>query len=60
MRGHSVCWMHGARGGAPDGNRNALKHGEFSGRATVIADRQLFQRRALFGVADRIIARGRR
>jgi uncharacterized protein YjcR len=22
--------MHGARGGAPKGNRNALKHGEFT------------------------------
>jgi uncharacterized protein YjcR len=22
--------MHGARGGAPEGNRNALKHGEFT------------------------------
>ena len=28
--GHSVCRRHGAAGGAPEGNRNALKHGEFS------------------------------
>jgi len=27
VRGHSVCRMHGAGGGAPKGNRNALKHG---------------------------------
>lgn len=26
----SVCRMHGAAGGAPKGNRNALKHGEFT------------------------------
>ena len=30
MRGSSVCRMHGAGGGAPRGNRNALKHGEFT------------------------------
>ena len=30
MRGYSVCRMHGAGGGAPKGNRNALKHGEYS------------------------------
>ena len=30
VRGHSVCRMHGAGGGAPKGNRNALKHGGFS------------------------------
>jgi glucans biosynthesis protein len=29
VRGHSVCRMHGAGGGAPKGNRNALKHGDF-------------------------------
>jgi hypothetical protein len=28
--GTSVCRMHGAGGGAPRGNRNALKHGEFT------------------------------
>ena len=30
MRGYSVCRMHGAGGGAPRGNRNALKHGDFT------------------------------
>jgi uncharacterized protein YjcR len=30
VRGSSVCRMHGARGGAPAGNRNAFKHGEFT------------------------------
>jgi uncharacterized protein YjcR len=30
MRGYSVCRMHGAGGGAPKGNRNALKHGDFA------------------------------
>ena len=28
--GSSVCRTHGAGGGAPRGNRNALKHGEFA------------------------------
>jgi len=28
--GFKVCLMHGAAGGAPKGNRNALKHGEFA------------------------------
>ncbi len=27
VRGHRVCRFHGARGGAPHGNRNAWKHG---------------------------------
>jgi uncharacterized protein YjcR len=30
VRGSSVCRMHGAGGGAPKGNRNALKHGGFT------------------------------
>jgi hypothetical protein len=30
VRGHSVCRMHGAGGGALNGNRNAFKHGEFA------------------------------
>jgi uncharacterized protein YjcR len=30
VRGFSVCRMHGAGGGAPRGNQNALKHGEFA------------------------------
>lgn len=33
MNGYSVCRMHGARGGAPMGNKNALKHGRYSGEA---------------------------
>jgi hypothetical protein len=36
VRGHSVCRMHGAGGGAPKGNRNALKHGEFTAEATAL------------------------
>ena len=30
VRWSSVCRMHGAGGGAPRGNRNAVKHGEFA------------------------------
>jgi uncharacterized protein YjcR len=30
VRGSNVCRMHGAAGGAPRGNQNALKHGSFS------------------------------
>jgi len=30
VRAHSVCRMHGAGGGAPKGNRNALKHGLYT------------------------------
>ena len=30
VRGSNVCRMHGAAGGAPKGNRNALKHGGFT------------------------------
>jgi hypothetical protein len=30
VRGYEVCRMHGAGGGAPRGNRNAVKHGEFT------------------------------
>ena len=30
VRGFNVCRMHGAGGGAPVGNRNALKHGQFT------------------------------
>ena len=33
VRGCSVCRMHGASGGAPKGNRNALKHGLYSAEA---------------------------
>ena len=30
VRGYNVCRMHGAGGGAPKANRNALKHGFYS------------------------------
>jgi uncharacterized protein YjcR len=33
VRGSKVCRMHGAGGGASRGNRNALKHGEFTAGA---------------------------
>lgn len=33
VRGFKVCRVHGARGGAPKGNRNAWKHGDFSAGA---------------------------
>ena len=33
VRGSSVCRMHGAGGGAPKGNRNALKYGSFTAEA---------------------------
>ena len=37
VRGHSVCRMHGARGGAPEGNRNALKNGACSAEALALS-----------------------
>lgn len=33
VRGYEVCRMHGAGGGAPKGNKNALRHGLFAGEA---------------------------
>jgi hypothetical protein len=33
VRSHSVCRMHGAGGGAPKGNKNALKHGLYTAEA---------------------------
>jgi hypothetical protein len=33
--------MHGARGGAPKGNKNALKHGRYSAEA--ISERRAFR-----------------
>jgi hypothetical protein len=33
VTGHRVCRMHGAGGGAPQGNRNAWKHGGYSDQA---------------------------
>ena len=46
VRGHSVCRMHGAAGGAPRGNRNALKHGARS--AETLALRKEVQALARF------------
>jgi hypothetical protein len=40
VRGHSVCRMHGAAGGAPRGSRNALKHGARSAE-TLALKRQI-------------------
>jgi hypothetical protein len=40
VRGHSVCRMHGAAGGPPEGNRNALKHGASSAK-TLALKRQI-------------------
>jgi hypothetical protein len=40
VRGFTVCRMHGAGGGAPIANRNALKHGQFT-RASIAMRRQL-------------------
>jgi uncharacterized protein YjcR len=36
VRGSSVCRMHGAGGGAPRGNRNALKHGDFTAESLAV------------------------
>ena len=36
MRGYSVCRMHGAGGGAPRGNQNALKHGVFAAETVAL------------------------
>jgi hypothetical protein len=36
VRGHSVCRMHGARGGVPRGNKNALKHCDFTAETTAL------------------------
>ena len=36
VRGYSVCRMHGAGGGAPLGNQNALKHGEFAADTRIL------------------------
>ena len=40
VRESSVCRMHGAGGGAPRGNRNALKHGDFTAE-TLALKRQI-------------------
>ncbi len=36
VRGHKVCRMHGAGGGAPKGNKNALKHGDFTAKTMAL------------------------
>jgi uncharacterized protein YjcR len=36
VRGYSVCRMHGAGGGAPRGNQNALKHGALSAESLAL------------------------
>ena len=36
VRGSNVCRMHGAAGGAPKGNRNALKHGNFTAESLAL------------------------
>jgi hypothetical protein len=33
VKGWAVCRMHGAGGGAPLGNKNALKHGRYTTEA---------------------------
>ena len=33
VSGKAVCRMHGARGGAPNGNANARKHGLYAAQA---------------------------
>ena len=33
VKGYEVCRMHGAGGGPPKGNRNALKHGLYTPEA---------------------------
>ena len=38
VKGWAVCRMHGAGGGAPKGNKNALRHGLYTAEA--IAMRQ--------------------
>jgi hypothetical protein len=39
--GSSVCVMHGSRGGAPNGNVNAIRHGAFAAKLSD-KDRELF------------------
>jgi uncharacterized protein YjcR len=36
VRGSSICRMHGAGGGAPKGNKNARKHGDFTAEAIAV------------------------
>ena len=36
VQGYNVCRMHGVGGGAPKGNRNAWKHGEYAAETLVL------------------------
>jgi uncharacterized protein YjcR len=38
VRGYTVCRMHGAGGGAPLGNQNALKHGRHSAETLALME----------------------
>jgi uncharacterized protein YjcR len=40
VKGWTVCRMQGAGGGAPKGNRNAVRHGRYTAQA-IAARRQL-------------------
>jgi hypothetical protein len=53
VRGWNVCRCHGARGGAPRGERNgSFRHGLYTGEA-VMARREV---RALFTAAQEVLA----
>jgi uncharacterized protein YjcR len=53
VRGSSVCRMHGAGGGAPKGNKNALKHGANSAEAIALKrETQALARMARETMAD--------
>jgi glucans biosynthesis protein len=54
VAGHSVCRMHGARGGAPIGNRNARKHGNYAAEAIALRRKIAELARAARCLADAI------
>jgi uncharacterized protein YjcR len=54
VSGWSVCRMHGAGGGAPKGNQNALKHGRYTAQA--IAERRWL--RELLRESQNLVERG--
>lgn len=60
VRGYTVCRMHGARGGAPKGNLNALKHGNETQvfRAYRALNRELWHRN--FNEALTLLVYGRK
>jgi hypothetical protein len=65
VRGREVCRMHGAAGGAPKGNRNALKHGDFTAEATALkreglALARMARERRMAGIYGRPFAERRR